>query len=874
MKRKFLIGYLSLCLVAPLISTPLVYAEEVNSTDTSMPSEETTTSSETKIVETENTTEKVETKTEIEKKESAAEDIQDEKYIAIIKKDEPVWKDAELTEKQGSTTDLYHQVYRVKQKITLSENQIILALYNHEEQLIGYVDETVTQESGIGGLWQSTRKFVSVISEEGAILNDLSGSVRRPTKDVLHQTYEARGYYNHFDGHVYYSLYTVNGAWQGYVSEQLVEETGSAQGSWRPDSRIVKVQGTSYATYNNFNWHVKHSGAQVKDKVYQVRGCYKHADGNTYYSLYDHQGSWQGYIDSRGVEETTDGQGPWRAKKSYLTIKNSEAKLYQGFNWTVRQTAENLMDQTLQVNGYYNHLNGNTYYSIYNLDGAWQGYIDEKDVELTAPQGAYHAMKETVTVKKGNHPIYGNFNWWVKSRSSQLEGKVLEARGYYRHINGSTYYTIYDSRGSWQGYIDEKHVQKMEPQGPWISKKGYIQIKKGTAELYQGFSWAVRQTGEGLLGQTLVVNGQYHHINSNTYYSVYNQDGAWQGYINKNEVDEVGAQGPWMGTNKYITIRNGNYLIYNNFNWSVRKKTSQVMDTTYQVKGYYKHLNGATYYSLYDGGGNWQGYINAGGVQEASGPEGVWLSDYRDVTISKGNYSFYNSFNWSVRGSSNSQLHKTVKLKGKYHHLNGSVYYSLYEPNGNWLGYINSGATAPTRSVSSFMGVSRQRLLGDLNSHLNDRYYLGTPYVGYMDPARSMSPNGAPTQYGPGFNCTGWVAYAVRKAGGDLNMITRVANDYGGVVNAYNWRDALKANTNYRTYDTISSLLASGQTKKGDLVYFESDFSKPVYDCHIGIFWGNTGRENKIWHSVAIGNSIGQLASYYGYSKIYVFPLD
>ncbi|THB61022.1 CHAP domain-containing protein, partial [Vagococcus silagei] len=234
---------------------------------------------------------------------------------------------------------------------------------------------------------------------------------------------------------------------------------------------------------------------------------------------------------------------------------------------------------------------------------------------------------------------------------------------------------------------------------------------------------------------------------------------------------------------------------------------------------------------------------------------------------------------WSVRGSSNSQLHKTVKLKGKYHHLNGSVYYSLYEPNGNWLGYINSGATAPTRSVSSFMGVSRQRMINDLVSHQSDRYYLGTPYRSLSssgNPTASlyMSPNGAPTQYGPGFNCTGWVAYIVQKAGGNLGRITQYSNNFGGIVNVYNWRDALKVNTNYRTYNSVSSLLASGQTKKGDLVYFEPDYSQPIYDGHIGIYWGNTGRENKIWHSVVYGNSIGQLGSYYGFSKIYVFSID
>ena len=66
--------------------------------------------------------------------------------------------------------------------------------------------------------------------------------------------------------------------------------------------------------------------------------------------------------------------------------------------------------------------------------------------------------------------------------------------------------------------------------------------------------------------------------------------------------------------------------------------------------------------------------------------------------------------------------------------------------------------------VAEYMGISRDQLMKRLTMHEYDNYYLGTPFKGLWTPIEMcMSPPGNPNKYGPGFNCTGFVATVLKK---------------------------------------------------------------------------------------------------------------
>lgn len=184
-------------------------------------------------------------------------------------------------------------------------------------------------------------------------------------------------------------------------------------------------------------------------------------------------------------------------------------------------------------------------------------------------------------------------------------------------------------------------------------------------------------------------------------------------------------------------------------------------------------------------------------------------------------------------------------------------------------------ARALSQDLPTFFGISTNAITAELTAHQNDSFYLGTPYRGlYLNPdeAYCLSPNGAPTSYGPGMNCTGFVATVIRRAGGDISRITNNSSGFGGAANAYNWRDVLRSTTYADTYNSVSEMLASGTMRKGDIIYFEPDKSVTNYDCHIGFFWGNTSSDNKFWHSYDPGgNIISDIKAKSPAEKIYVF---
>lgn len=206
----------------------------------------------------------------------------------------------------------------------------------------------------------------------------------------------------------------------------------------------------------------------------------------------------------------------------------------------------------------------------------------------------------------------------------------------------------------------------------------------------------------------------------------------------------------------------------------------------------------------------------------------------------------------------------------------GAHHYTMLQSERDFLvrsGWRSEGVSWYTLGSASpidlnFLGINRQYIVNELSKHQNDKYYLGTPYKGlavnnagqYMKPGSSM-------------NCTGFVAKAIQNAGGNISKITNLSNNWGGAANAYNWRNALNSSVTSYQYKSVADMLKSGKAKKGDIIYFEPNYSVANYDCHIGFFWGNKSNENKMWHSVPAVNKISSIYAPAGYSKVIIYSM-
>lgn len=285
-------------------------------------------------------------------------------------------------------------------------------------------------------------------------------------------------------------------------------------------------------------------------------------------------------------------------------------------------------------------------------------------------------------------------------------------------------------------------------------------------------------------------------------------------------------------------------------------------------------------------GDSWEqvlpGFFSVDGKAFYANADGVLQSGW--ALIGDSHYFFDSNYvmqtGWYWDGLSWYYLDSSGAMQTGWLH-DGSAWYWLDEATGRMAssGWYDCDGTPSWFNASgvwvdasgSVLGVSRQRLLEQLISHESDSYYLGTRYDTSLSPVNCTYPNGEPRSDGfTGMNCGGFVSHAYAKAGGDLSKIANSQSNSpwpggpgrGSFCNAYRWYGyAIDSGATVLQFNSVSELLASGQARKGDLVFFYP-FNPYSTDCHIGFFWGDTPYENRFWHSFGgMGNSISEFVS-------------
>ena len=172
------------------------------------------------------------------------------------------------------------------------------------------------------------------------------------------------------------------------------------------------------------------------------------------------------------------------------------------------------------------------------------------------------------------------------------------------------------------------------------------------------------------------------------------------------------------------------------------------------------------------------------------------------------------------------------------------------------------------------VGVTRQAIVRELESHEDDDFYLGTKYVG----GDAQSPNGD-TSYNSGkvgMNCAGFISYVLRKAGLDAETTMEIMHQtpvsqfgsglpYDWLAGASNYKNLIEnGNISAYAFRTKQELLSSGLAEKGDIIlmWWSNSPGADGADNHIGFFWGKASDDDVMWHSgtePSSGNQISEI---------------
>lgn len=210
----------------------------------------------------------------------------------------------------------------------------------------------------------------------------------------------------------------------------------------------------------------------------------------------------------------------------------SNIQHYIGLNWINegRINAKTLGEKNVWVAAYPYNPSKTQLYTAY---GAWQwtfrvfypGITNPFDMSSDyankfsniQPQGPYIPLNQYITVTKANSSVWQNFSWKVKGNTNNLINKTLLAKGKYNHSNGKTYYSIYDNKDVWQGYVESNvGILSTERSGVWRSYGKYVTVTREGYNTWSDFNWNLRNTSEKIVGKKLLAKGRYFHFNGAT----------------------------------------------------------------------------------------------------------------------------------------------------------------------------------------------------------------------------------------------------------------------------------------------------------------------------------------------------------------------
>lgn len=177
----------------------------------------------------------------------------------------------------------------------------------------------------------------------------------------------------------------------------------------------------------------------------------------------------------------------------------------------------------------------------------------------------------------------------------------------------------------------------------------------------------------------------------------------------------------------------------------------------------------------------------------------------------------------------------------------------------SWNGTNYGGGTSyGYRTFLDAFGIDYDTYMNWMDSHDDDNYYLGTPYVGYDHRNPHGDCQGALGYYDTpgveGLNCTGFVWHVLYKAA-SLSGASRSQINSLPVMGAV---PSTWANLGvYRIYfNTKEEALASGVLEKGDLLWIYG-----TKDNHNAIFYGDNPHHDKFWHSAGRNNNMATIRS-------------
>lgn len=294
---------------------------------------------------------------------------------------------------------------------------------------------------------ENFNKYIYINEKNAKVWKDLNfKELYKNDKDILDRVYKAENLYTDSLGGKYLLIKDKNYQFIGFININDITEINATS-----TNLSVQLKKENIKHFRNLFEDVKTDTKLSFNTHYKVKYTYRLPNNRIIYSLYDKNDKWQGYVLNKDVNEIKFEPYDERVE----IIKNNYT-VWGDFFGKKNLDTKSIYHKVFNAKGIYKDKNNNrTYLKIYDSKDKYLGILNISATKKVVPQ----SFNKNVKVVSKNHKFYSVLFDTVRDKSQNYLNKKLHSKYLYKFSNGKIYYSLYDNKDKWIGYIEKEAVK-------------------------------------------------------------------------------------------------------------------------------------------------------------------------------------------------------------------------------------------------------------------------------------------------------------------------------------------------------------------------------------------------------------------------------
>ncbi|MCD5140497.1 MULTISPECIES: serine protease [Mammaliicoccus] len=290
-------------------------------------------------------------------------------------------------------------------------------------------------------------KYIYINEKNAKVWKDLNfNELYKNDKDILDRVYKAENLYTDSLGGKYLLIKDKNYQFIGFININDITEINATA-----TNLSVQLKKENIKHFRNLFEDVKTDTKLSFNSYYKVKYTYRLPNNRIINSLYDKNDKWQGYVLNKDVNEIKFEPYDERVE----IIKNNYT-VWGDFFGKKNLDTKSIYHKVFNAKGIYKDKNNNrTYLKIYDSKDNYLGILNINATEKVVPQ----SFNKDVKIISTKYNFYNFLFDTIRNKSQNYINKKLHSKCLYKLSNGKIYYSLYDNKDKWIGYIEKEAVK-------------------------------------------------------------------------------------------------------------------------------------------------------------------------------------------------------------------------------------------------------------------------------------------------------------------------------------------------------------------------------------------------------------------------------